>query len=140
MTEHTVTAYFDLEFCNERISRHNVPVAIGVSYRRGEEEIGTYYSLIWCGDDLELWQEQLDHIGYSKILLRNYGKPMEEVTEELMACHEKYQPKLYISFGKQDEDLMGLEELTPRQREKLHSHKAYLKKNRQLYQRYEKGF
>lgn len=106
VTEDMVTAYFDLEFCNERISRHNVPIAIGVSYQRGGEEIGNYYSLIWCGDEMELWREQLDNIGYRKDLLRDYGKPMEEVTEELMAAHEEFQPQMYISFGKQDEDLL----------------------------------
>lgn len=106
MTEHMVTAYFDLEFCNERISRHNVPIAVGVSYRMGEKEIGSYDALIWCGDELELWQEQLDRIGYSEALLKSAGKSMEEITEELFGCHRKYQPKLYVSFGKQDEDLL----------------------------------
>ena len=31
---------------------------------------------------------------------------MEQVTKELFDCHEKYQPEYYISFGKQDEDLL----------------------------------
>ncbi|MBO5302763.1 MAG: hypothetical protein J6A92_01800 [Lachnospiraceae bacterium] len=104
--EDMVIAYFDLEFCNERISRHNVPIAVGVSYQRGGEEIGNYYSLIWCGDEMELWREQLDNIGYRRDLLRDYGKPMEEVTGELMAAHEEFMPKMYVSFGKQDEDLL----------------------------------
>lgn len=102
----TVVAYFDLEFCNERISRHNVPIAIGVTYRLGEKEIGTYDALIWYSDEVELWQEQLDYIGYSEGLLQQKGKTMEQVTKELFDCHEKYQPEYYISFGKQDEDLL----------------------------------
>lgn len=106
VTDHTVVAYFDLEFCNERISRHNAPVAIGISYRKGDEEIGSYHTLIWCGDELELWKEQLDHIGYDREELRRNGKPMEEVTEELRAAHKEYQPDMYVSFGKQDEDLL----------------------------------
>lgn len=106
ITEEVTTAYFDLEFCNERISRHNVPIAIGISYRQGQKEIGSYHTLIWCGDDLELWNEQLIHIGYSREELKKNGKPMEAVTEELLAAHEKYQPELYVSFGKQDETLL----------------------------------
>ncbi len=102
----TVVAYFDLEFCNERISRHNVPIAIGVSYRLGEKEIGTYDALIWYSDEVKLWQEQLDYIGYSEGLLQQKGKTMKQVTKELFDCHEKYQPEYYISFGKQDEDLL----------------------------------
>lgn len=70
----TVVAYFDLEFCNEHISRHNVPIAIGVSYRLGEKEIGTYDALIWYSDEVELWQEQLDYIGYSEGLLQQKEK------------------------------------------------------------------
>lgn len=106
ITKETVAAYFDLEFCNDKISRHNIPIAIGISYRQGEEEIGSYHSLIWCGDELELWEEQLDNIGYAKTDLRENGKSMEGITEDLLVLHKKYQPKLYISFGKQDEDLL----------------------------------
>ena len=51
--EGVVSAYLDLEFCNENTSRHNVPIAIGVSYRNGSREIGSYSSLIWCGDEYE---------------------------------------------------------------------------------------
>ena len=104
--EGATAAYFDLEFCNENTSRHNVPVAIGISYRQGGREIGSYSSLIWCGDEYELWKEQLTRIGYEEETLRMYGKPMEEVTEEILAAHKEYQPKLYISLGKQDEDLL----------------------------------
>lgn len=99
-------AWFDLEFCNENTSRHNVPIAIGVSYRKGSREIGSYSSLIWCGDECELWEEQLTRIGYDEKTLRACGKPMEEITEELLAAHKTYHPKLYISLGKQDEDLL----------------------------------
>ncbi|MBO5372942.1 MAG: hypothetical protein J6A75_09520 [Lachnospiraceae bacterium] len=106
ITEDTITAYFDLEFCNERISRHNVPIAIGVSYRCKGKEIGSYYSLIWYSDEMELWKEQLDNIGYTRRILKDYGKSMKTVTEELLEEHEKYQPKLYVSFGKQDETLL----------------------------------
>lgn len=108
ITEETAAAYFDLEFCNERISRKNVPVAIGVTYRRGGREIGTYHAKIWCGDGMELWEEQLDAIGYGKEELRSFGKPMEEVTEELLMLHETYRPMMYISFGKQDEQLLNM--------------------------------
>ncbi len=99
-------AWFDLEFCNENVSRRNVPIAIGISYRKGSREIGSYSSLIWCGDECELWEEQLARIGYDKETLRTYGKPMEEITEELLAAHKMYGPKLYISLGRQDEDLL----------------------------------
>lgn len=101
-----MAAYFDMEFCNECISRHNIPVAIGVSYRRGNREIGYYHALIWCGDQYKLWREQLSHIGYSQEMLQQHGKPMEEVTEEMLDRHREYQPKAYISLGKQDENLL----------------------------------
>ncbi len=106
ITENMTAAYFDLEFCNERISRHNVPVAIGISFRRGGEEIGRYRALVWCGDEYDLWREQLEHIGYDKKMLQCNGKSMAEITEDLLAAHEEYQPRLYISLGKQDEDLL----------------------------------
>lgn len=104
--EGVVSAYLDLEFCNENTSRHNVPIAIGVSYRSGSREIGSYSSLIWCGDEYELWEEQLTRIGYDEKTLRDCGKPMEEVTEELLEAHKVYGPEVYISFGRQDEDLL----------------------------------
>lgn len=106
MTEQTIAAYFDLEFCNERISRHNIPVSIGVTYRQGDKEIGSYYTLIWCGDEMELWKEQLEAIGYNREQLKATGKSMEAVTEDLLSLHALYHPQYYISFGKQDEQLL----------------------------------
>lgn len=106
LKEEVTVAYYDLEFCNERTTHHNVPVAIGVSYRRGGTEIGSYDTLIWCGDDYELWEEHLLRIGYEEETLKARGKPMEEVTGDLFAAHEAYQPRLYISLGRQDEDLL----------------------------------
>lgn len=102
----TVVAYYDLEFCNEAVSRHNLPIAIGVSYRKGGQEIGSYDALIRYDKEQELWQEQLERIGYSQKMLRLYGKPMDEMFGDLLRCHETYQPKLYASFGRQDEDLL----------------------------------
>lgn len=101
-----VVAYYDLEFCNECETRRNFPIAIGASYRRGSEEIASYESLIWCGDERKLWKEQLDRIGYDAKTLRKYGKPMEEITEEILAANEEYQPLMYVSFGRQDSDLL----------------------------------
>lgn len=102
----TVVAYFDLEFCNECKSRQNYPIAIGVSYRRGSAELYAYHALIWIGDELTLWKEQLARIGYDNEELRRHGRPMEEVTEELLSAHERLQPKLYVSYGSQDEKML----------------------------------
>ncbi len=99
-------AYLDLEFCNERTTHHNVPVAAGVSYRRGGRELESYDTLIWCGDEYELWDEHLLRIGYEEQTLRKFGRPMEEVTGDLFAAHEKYRPEYYISLGRQDEELL----------------------------------
>lgn len=104
--EEVTAAYFDLEFCNELDTHHNIPVAIGVSYRRGGREIGSYCAKIWCGDDYKLWEDQLERIGYREEMLRKCGKPMEEVTDDLFAAHKTYGPALYISLGRQDEDLL----------------------------------
>lgn len=106
MTEETVVAYFDLEFCNERSIHHNVPVSIGISYRKGEKEIGNYYAIIRCCNEMNLWIEQLRSIGLSTAKLKLSGKSMEQVTEELVSAHERYQPQMYVSFGRQDEDLL----------------------------------
>lgn len=106
ITDKETIAYFDLEFCNDSISHRNIPIAIGVSFWRGGKEIGSYYSLIWCGDDIALWKEQLDNIGYTRRILKDYGQSMEVVTKDLLTAHKKYHPNMYISFGKQDEDLL----------------------------------
>lgn len=106
ITEEMVVAYFDLEFCNDCISRHNFPVSIGVSYRQGNKEIGTYFSVIRFGEEVQLREEQLKAIGYHKKQLQETGSDMEVVTAELLQAHAAYQPEIYISFGKQDEDLL----------------------------------
>ena len=106
MTEETVVAYFDLEFCNEHTSHHNVPVSIGISYRQGAKEIGNYHTVIRCGDEMDLWLEQLKAIGLSREIIKNSGKSMEQVTEEILSAHACYQPQMYISFGRQDEELL----------------------------------
>lgn len=106
IAEDTVAAYFDLEFCNDSISKHNFPVSIGISYRRGDTELGNYFSVINFGDMAQLRREQLHAIGYCMEDLEEYGSSMEDVTEELLAEHKKYHPEIYVSFGKQDEDLL----------------------------------
>ena len=106
LKEGVTVAYYDLEFCNERTTHHNVPVAIGVSYRKGGREVGSLHTLIWCGNEYELWEEHLLRIGYEEKKLQRYGKPMEEVTGDLFAAHEKYSPRFYISLGRQDEELL----------------------------------
>lgn len=106
ITQEIVVAYFDLEFCNDSISRHNFPVSIGISYRIGNKEIGNYFSVISFGNAVKLRSEQLYTLGYGYEELEELGSTMDEVTEELITKHEKYQPKMYVSFGKQDEELL----------------------------------
>ena len=104
--EDQVVCYFDLEFCNDLISRHNYPVSIGLSYRRGLEELDHYSTVIRTPRYVNLWEEQLNNIGQSKSYLYTHGARITNVAEHMLWLDEKYHPAYYLSFGAQDGDML----------------------------------